>query len=145
MLVYLQFDSIGRRKRQNGRLGTRQVQCTSASHSIPDDVAAAHSDYETRDGAHNRRVGRRRARVVPALEVFDPSAVCPLRHKGLLCSGADGSSVRSRANRKLDLRGVAEVASGRLLPINAPGSGNPLGRMVASGQFRSIYGNIPPL
>jgi antirestriction protein ArdC len=46
MLVRLQFESIGRRKRQGGRPGTRQVQCTSASHSLPDDVAAAHSDYE---------------------------------------------------------------------------------------------------
>jgi antirestriction protein ArdC len=46
MLVCLQFESIGRRKRQNGRPGTRQVQCTSASHSLLDDVAAAHSDYE---------------------------------------------------------------------------------------------------
>jgi hypothetical protein len=42
MLVCLQFDSIGRRKRQDGRLGTRQVQCTSAPHGIPDDVAAVH-------------------------------------------------------------------------------------------------------
>jgi antirestriction protein ArdC len=46
MLVCLQFESIGRRKRQGGRTGTRQVQCTSASHSLPDDVAAARSDYE---------------------------------------------------------------------------------------------------
>ena len=46
MLVCLQFESIGRHKRQDGRPGTRQVQCTSASHSLPDDVAAAHSDYE---------------------------------------------------------------------------------------------------
>jgi antirestriction protein ArdC len=46
MLVRLQFESIGRRKRQGGRPGTRQVQCTSASHSLPDDVAAAHAGYE---------------------------------------------------------------------------------------------------
>jgi len=35
MLVCLQFESIGRRKRQNGRPWTRQVQCTSASQSLP--------------------------------------------------------------------------------------------------------------
>jgi antirestriction protein ArdC len=46
MLVCPRFESIGRRKRQDGRPGTRQVQCTSASHSLPDDVVAAHSDYE---------------------------------------------------------------------------------------------------
>ena len=46
MLVCLQFESIGRRKRQDVRPGTRQVQCTSASHSLPGDGAAAHSDYE---------------------------------------------------------------------------------------------------
>jgi ribosomal protein S26 len=46
MLVCLQFESIGRRKRQDGRPGTRPVQCTSACHGLPDDVAVAHSDYE---------------------------------------------------------------------------------------------------
>ena len=37
--------------------------------------------------------------MVPALEVFDLSAVCPLRHKGPLCWGAYGSSVGLRATR----------------------------------------------
>ena len=37
--------------------------------------------------------------MVPALEVFDLSAVCPLRHKGLLYWGAYGSSVGLRATR----------------------------------------------
>ena len=65
----------------------------SGSYSLRDDVAAAQSDYETRHGAHGHRAGSRRAPMVPALEVFDLSAVCPLRHKGLLYWGAYGSSV----------------------------------------------------
>ena len=68
----------------------------SGSYSLADDVAGAQSDYETRHGAHSRRAGSRRAPMVPALEVFDRSAVCPLRHKGPLCWGAYGSSVGLR-------------------------------------------------
>ena len=75
MLVCLQFDSIGRRKRQGGRPGTRQVQCTSASHSLTDAAAAAHSDYES---VTARTVAELEDGVrvwFTALEVFDLSAV----------------------------------------------------------------------
>jgi hypothetical protein len=83
----------------------------SGSYSLPDDVAAAQSDYETRHGAHSRRAGSRRAPMVPALEVFDVSAVCPLRHKGLLCWGAYGSSVGLRATLpKLGAKGPGRTA-----------------------------------
>src|SRR5581483_2543176 len=64
----------------------------SGSYSLPDDVAAAQSDYETRHSAHSRRAGSRRAPMVPALQVFDLSAVRPLRHKGLLYWGEYGPS-----------------------------------------------------
>lgn len=87
MLVCLQFESIGRHKRQDGGLGLDRCSVFRI-YSLPDDVAAAQSDHETRHGAHSRRAGSRRAPMVPTLEVFDLSAVCPLRHEGLLYWGA---------------------------------------------------------
>jgi len=78
MLVCLQFESIGR---------------------LPDDVAAAHSDYE--------RVTARRAAALEnacahgsSLGSLDLSAVCRSVTRGLHCWGEHGSSVGSRATRR---------------------------------------------
>ena len=114
MLVRLQFESIGRHKRQDGGLGLDRCSVFRIL-IVSADVAAAQSDYETRHGAHSRRAASRRAPMVPALEVFDLSAICPLRHKGLLCWGAYGSSVGLRGT--LTLLPRSGLRSKRIRPL----------------------------
>ena len=83
MLVCLQFESIGRRK-----------QVHVLPHLI---VSRTMSPLHTRITNASRRAQSPSWKTACAygssLEVFDLSAVCPLRHKGLLCWGAYGSSV----------------------------------------------------
>ena len=114
MLVCLQFDSIGRRKRQDGRLGTRQVQCTSASHGIPDDVAAVHVGLRTRRGTHSRRVGRPRVAHGSSLGSLRPERRLPAPSQGSSLLGSVRIFGRITHNPETGLRDTADTTSVRV-------------------------------
>jgi hypothetical protein len=90
MLVCLQFAADA-----NARMaGLGLDRCNVLPHLIVcRTMSPLHSDYERVTARTVAELENGSAPMAPALEVFDLSAVCPLRHKGLLCWRAYGSSV----------------------------------------------------